>query len=475
MTPLPSSPMPAATDPAPRKTWRVGTLSYTTAGLSILFVWLLWGDFAWSMKERTVGPVLQLLLKKFSASDTLTGVLMGSLPGIIGMILSPIVSYKSDHLRSRWGRRIPFLILSTPFAVLAMVGVAFSPVLGVQLDKALGPHSPGLDNATLIFLGIFWILFEFSTFVSYSVFTGLINDVVPQKVLGRFYGYFRILSLVAGIVFNYYLVRKAEAEYLWIFLGMGALYGGGFSLMCFKVREGEYPPPPAPSAHRGLPAFIDGAKDYFKECFSHSYYWWYFSATALSAASMLPITWYLIYFAKSMPNGMDLYAKGNILTYTISLFLAYPLGALVDRFHPLRACLVVQALFAVSCLWGGLFARDSETFFIALVIFNVISGMWWTVSASLGLRLLPRANFAQFGSAAGIVGNLTAILLAPVVGMFLDYSHHVYRYTFLISAGLGASALLVTLVLHHKFMAFGGPKNYVAPDGGTFQPAAPTP
>ncbi|MFA4943950.1 MAG: hypothetical protein WC789_04535 [Lentisphaeria bacterium] len=54
-------PQPAECPP-PR--WSVGTLSYTRGGLLALFGWLLWGDFAWSMKERAIGPVGQLLRKK---------------------------------------------------------------------------------------------------------------------------------------------------------------------------------------------------------------------------------------------------------------------------------------------------------------------------------------------------------------------------------------------------------------------------
>ena len=33
-----------------KKIWHAGTLTYTTAGVVLLFFWLLWGDFAWSMK-----------------------------------------------------------------------------------------------------------------------------------------------------------------------------------------------------------------------------------------------------------------------------------------------------------------------------------------------------------------------------------------------------------------------------------------
>ena len=36
-----------------------------------LFCWLLWGDFAWSMKERSIGSVVQLVLRQMGASDTI--------------------------------------------------------------------------------------------------------------------------------------------------------------------------------------------------------------------------------------------------------------------------------------------------------------------------------------------------------------------------------------------------------------------
>src|SRR5882724_12206607 len=94
--------------PVGRKIWTVGTLAYTTGGLVILFCWLLSGDFAWAMKERSVMWVVQLLIKKFEASDMEAGLLIGTLPQILALVLTPIVSYRSDRHRGRWGRRIPF-------------------------------------------------------------------------------------------------------------------------------------------------------------------------------------------------------------------------------------------------------------------------------------------------------------------------------------------------------------------------------
>lgn len=451
---------PARTPP---KLWRVGTLTYTVTGLVVLFSWLLWGDFAWSMKERTVVPVLQLMLKKFAASDTLTGLLLGSFPPMISIILGPIISYKSDHHRGRWGRRIPFLLLSTPAAALAMLGLAFSPACGDLLHKFLGPQSPGLNGTTLIFLGLFWTIFEFSTVIAYSVFGALINDVVPQPVLGRFYGAFRGLSLIAGIAFNYWLFGKAESEYFWIFLGMATLYGVGFTMMCLKVKEGEYPPPPPPNPNRGITAFLVAAKGYLQQCFGHAYYWWFYAAMALSGIAFSPFNLFNLYYAKSFNMDLDTYGKCAALTYFISLVLAYPLGALADRFHPLRLALLVQSVYILMTLCGGLFVTDAHSFAIALVLHGVLAGTWMTAGASIGQRLLPKDNFAQFGSAGGIIGSLCGIVTGPAVGLFLDHMHHNYRLTFFMSSGMATVGLIAGLVLYRKFLALGGPNNYIAP------------
>jgi hypothetical protein len=109
---------------AQRKLWHAGTLTYTSGGLVVLFSWLLWGDFAWSMRERAVYPVVQLLVKRFGASDAVLAVLLSSLPSAMGALLSPIVSCRSDRHRGRWGRRIPYILVATPMAALFMVGLA---------------------------------------------------------------------------------------------------------------------------------------------------------------------------------------------------------------------------------------------------------------------------------------------------------------------------------------------------------------
>jgi hypothetical protein len=54
------------------------------------------------------------------------------------------------------------------------------------------------------------------------------------------------------------------------------------------------------------------------------------------------------------------------------------------------------------------------------------------------------------------------LFVGPIMGKFLDYSHHIYRCTYLASFGLTVLALLAGFLLHSKFMARGGPNHYIA-------------
>ena len=48
-------------------TWSLGSLTYTKVGLATLFAWLLFGDVAFMLRERSAAPVAQLMLKHFQA------------------------------------------------------------------------------------------------------------------------------------------------------------------------------------------------------------------------------------------------------------------------------------------------------------------------------------------------------------------------------------------------------------------------
>jgi len=441
------------------RSWRVGTLTYTSAGLMALFAWLLWGDFAWQLKERAAVPVAQLMLRQFGASDFLVSILVGSVPAALGMILGPIVSVRSDRHRGRWGRRIPYLLVPTPFIVIGMAGLAWTPALGAWMHQLWGAGSPGADVCRLIAFTFFWGLFEIFTVIANAVFGGLINDVVPPALIGRFFGLFRAVSLLAGIIFNFWLIGHAEEHFTAIFLGLAFVYGAGFAIMCLRVKEGDYPPPPppAPKTSRIAPVMA-----YLRECYSKPFYLWVFVALMLGNLAGGPVNSFSVFYAKSIGMDMTTYGKLLAATYVTSFALSFFLGWLADKFHPIRVGLVAMGLYAAVMLWGGIAATDTARFGVAFIAHGVLTGTFFTGTASLGQRLFPARKFAQFASAAGILGALGYVVLPPATGLWLDLTGHVYRHTFTASGLLALLALGAFAKVYHSYRALGGDTGYRA-------------
>lgn len=457
------SDIPPVTPPVVRKSWRAGTLTYTAGGLVVLFLWLLWGDFAWQMKERGTQPVVQVMLQKFQASDFLIGFLVLSLPASIGIFLTPIISYRSDRHRGRWGRRIPFLLATAPLTTVAMCGMAFSPWIGTWLHGRMG-WGPGTLNLTVILvLGFFWTLLDFASVVAAAVFGALVNDVVPRELLGRFYGFFRVVSLLASLLFNKLVIGHSKEQYVAILAGMGLLFGVGITLMCLRIKEGKYPPPPqpAPGEKRG---FIVAVKAYARDCFSKPHYLWIYAAMGLAPLSFLPVNTYSVYAAQSF--GLSLTAYGNFvfMAHGCSLVLAYPLGWLADRIHPLRIALASMTVYAAVMVVGCFGIVGPTSFGWVLLAHVVLGGCYLTGAAALGAMLLPKLKFAEFASAGALLVAAASIILGPALGKLLDLLGHDYRCAFAVGAVIAVLAVGANLVVYRRFMAMGGPAGYVAPE-----------
>lgn len=484
---------PPAADPTPppphipltHKKWHNGTLTYTIGGLFALFFLLLLGDFAWSMRDRSVGQMSQWYLGQLKVPSFLFALLISSFPAALALVLSPIISVRSDRHRGKWGRRIPYLLITTPLAVFGMVGLGLSPIIAKAVHGACDPaklqailgtgglatwlieHTQNEMFISVVCFGIFWAAFELATIASQAVFGGLINDVVPRELLGRFYGLFRAVSLIDGMIFNEWIYGHISTHYTFIFLTIATFYGVFFMSVCLVVKEGQYPPPALPEVpptDSHFVRFFEEVGRYFRECFSNRYYVSVFFLLMIMNLVFIPVNTFNMQFSQSLHVPEKLYGHYFFLTYTTSLLLAPILGWLVDFFHPLRMVMATLVAYMLMTIWGGLFATTPDTFLIALYAHGVISGCYFTSVASLGHRLFPQSCYAQFASAAGILGSLASIVFAPTMGFVIDLSGHQYRLTYFVGLGFAIVAFLLSLVVYRSFVRYGGPKNYVAPE-----------
>ena len=445
-----SFPSPAASDeilPAPspghEKVYRAGTLRYTARGLVVLSLWLLAGDFAFTFFEAVFGRFMPLYLKDLHASNTLIGVMTGSFAGVVNILFLPNISQWSDHTRTRWGRRIPFLSVVAPLTVLALVSVGFAPEIARFLFPLLAAHGllvhPSQSGLVLGLLCVFVVAYHFFNMVLVNAYNWLLRDVVPLELMARFLSWFRIVGTAATVAFLWFVFPHLTLHRREIFLGVGLFYTAAFLLMCFRVKEGDYPPPPPPAERAGLVASF---RLYFKECLSEPLYRNFFLASVLAIAATACAGPFSILFTRET-LGLDMRAMGRIFAWgaAVSVVVYFPMGWLCDRVGPLRVALGALCGLAAASVAAFFLVTSPERYFAYTLVWAFPSVAWGLGSLASAMRLFPEDKFGQFSSAINVFGCGALIVGNFLIGKFIDLVKGDYRMTFLWSATLFALAV----------------------------------
>lgn len=457
------------------KIFHCGTLTYTKASLAVLFAWLLWGDFCFTLMETVVPSILPLKLKSLGCPNWVMGVMLTTIPGIINVFMCPWVSFKSDRYRSKWGRRIPFIILTIPFLSISVALLGFSDDICVWLQKyvpLLRDFTP--TSLTIALIAIFIVMFRlFNVFVN-SIFWYLFNDVVPAKFIARFLGMFRIVGTIASATYNYFIFQYAGTHAREIFVGAAILYFIGFGITCLRVKEGEYPPVQGESdkENRGWGAI----KTFFKESFCDRIYWLLFISGA-SQSVTVAIYAFNIFFQQEMGLSLAQIGKIGAVSGIASLAAMYFTAIFIDRWHPLRVTvyLSVFAIIGAAMNWVWIFIDLPAIYFFWLSLGGTLIAIFQTTLADgcrlpLNMRLYPRSRFGQFCSSQAMISWGCIIVAGIASGLFIDIvtwlchgTNFAYRFIFLwTTAGTMVTATVIVLA-YLKWYRLGGDKHFRPP------------
>ena len=104
----------------------IGGLFYTLPGLVVTILFSCWGLCSFFLVSGMVSAFVPVEMKRYGTLDGVIAIFMTSIPYFLNMFISPFLSFQSDRLRSRWGRRMPYILLSAPFLAvfLILLGVA---------------------------------------------------------------------------------------------------------------------------------------------------------------------------------------------------------------------------------------------------------------------------------------------------------------------------------------------------------------
>lgn len=407
----------ASSIPQPAAGLTRGTLTYNRRTLFSLFFWILWGDFCLQFMEVVIASVLPVMMSQWKAPAILIGLFVTTIPGLLNFVITPLVSVWSDRHRGRLGRRIPFLLVPTPFVVLFLLGIAGTEPVARGL-VALSGGAATFEGCRLVVLGVMIVAFQVAHMVVASVYYYLFNDVVPEPRMGRFLGLFRVVSIAAGACFHFFVFGHANEHAPAIFAWSALLYGLGFGMMCLKVREGAYPDPePLDARHPLHAAFV-----LIKECFGTGFFRTY---ALFNGALAFAMAWNAFLQVMRVNVGVS-YAQIGVLMGVasgVSALASYPVGVFVDRFRPFAVAITGMAvLTAGQLLYLPLFLPLLPGFSafwmmgVAVLVTTLGLSVFQGAAMALHMYVLPKERYGQFCGALAMLNSLAAILGGLVAG-----------------------------------------------------------
>ncbi len=125
----------------------------------------------------------------FIAGDEFKGRGLGlilAVGALVSMVAAPFLGAYSDRIKTRWGRRVPFIVIGVAMNVLGLIALAYIPRAG--------------DYSTLLpyVLAFMWV--EFWNNVASAPYSALIPDMVPPEQRGSASGWMGLMTMLGNFV-----------------------------------------------------------------------------------------------------------------------------------------------------------------------------------------------------------------------------------------------------------------------------------
>ena len=455
--------LPSAPSQNPAK-FTVGTLHYTRAGLLRVVFWMLVADFALQLMQQLPIALVPLQMRWVSASDALIGFLTGSLPAFLGMFLNPFVGVQSDRHRGPLGRRRPFLLWATPGIVFSFFGLGFAKPVAEWFAETWQLAS--VPAFTIGWIAGCMLVFVVANTYILQVYQFLFVDVIPLPVMGKFIGFYRAIGALGTFAFHYFLFGMAETHMTTIYVVSALLFASTFILLVWQVPEGDYSPPPEKTEGR----IWRHAASYFRECFGHVFFWKVYAMSFFFWSALVPLWAFVVFFGTKPGGGLEGYAPtielnlqefGKIRGWgsLLSVPVFFAVGPLIDKFHPLRVCMVGLVVTTLAFLGCFAFAHSPLSFTIWWLVLMCAVAVYMGGVGALFPRLMDRAKYGQFASANQIFG-FSGVVMAPVLCGWTIAALRDYRYVFLWCACCSVLCGVACVLVFLHWKKLGGDKDF---------------
>ena len=176
----------------------------------------------WQMYDNVVPLVLS---NSFHLDETITGAIMAA-DNLLALFLLPIFGSLSDKTKTPWGKRMPFIVIGTTFAVILLM---------------ILPFADNTRNLPLFIGGLFFTLICMGTYRSPAV--ALMPDLTPKNLRSRANAVINLMGAVGGVftllMIKFLVGKDATPNYYPLAIAIAAFMVICVALLFFTIKENK--------------------------------------------------------------------------------------------------------------------------------------------------------------------------------------------------------------------------------------------
>lgn len=381
-------------------------------------------ESTWNFYDNQVPPLLQEHL----ASAALVGLLMG-MDNLLGIFIQPWLGNRSDNTRTRWGRRMPYLIIGMPVAALLFVVI---------------PH------AATSLLTLIPVMFLFALVANSfkPIAEALLPDFIPPQRRSRANAAMKVASSLTVIVAALISLLVVDEHPKLAFAIPSLLMIISVSVLAAKVRDSKsngyqtaltedaQGGPASRAVTRLRDTIVDIVRDSDRSRFLMIVAIMVFgSAWFASRSLMTPYGMQALNLSRGDAGGLTLPSG------VAFLLAAFPAALLAERFGRLRVMTIGMSVFAAALIVGA--AMRTPTFTVVAMCVAAAGAACFMVNAVVVLwNLAPSARVVGTYSGLYTVGwSLGGFLGPALVGGMVDLTG--WSWMLLDIAAVAAVAVLI--------------------------------
>ena len=400
-----------------------------------------------------------ILTNHFGLPQSASGVIM-SIDNVLAVFMLPLFGSLSDKVKSRFGRRTPFIFFGTIAAIVAFIALTF--IDNYQLARVVAEGIPSVQQGLLSeeayselireltmklttenpwpligFIGtLLVVLIAMATFRSPAV--ALMPDITVKPLRSKGNAIINLVGtaggiavLVLGMVFG--TSKNHYMPYTPYVIAVTSIMLIGLVLFLVFVKEKQWAQEMEEETERlGLEEQPEESES---KQGSRKLSKGEFASLLLILASVA--LWYVGY--NSITSKYSVYAT-NILGFDFNLTLIIaqaaaivsyiPLGMLSSKFGR-RKTILVGVVMLATAFFCGIFVTPSTPEFIMYPIFVLAGIAWATINVNSFPMVVELASGSDVGKYTGYyyTASMAAQILAPILSGFL-YDALGMRYTF---------------------------------------------